>query len=86
MVYGFLFNGVKENKKEKKRQKRFARTDARQNMDTETAFQTASRFVITGQLNQAIQILEDIRRANPEHFDATLGLAVIRGNLGNALQ
>ena len=45
--------------------------------------QAAGQFFQSGNLDQAARLLEGVRRNDPEHFDATLGLAIIHATGGN---
>ena len=47
------------------------------------ALQTAGQLFQTGQLDQAIKILQDARGQNPEHFEVNYGLAIIHATSGN---
>lgn len=56
--------------------------------ETDQALNRAVQHFQAGELDQAAQILEDIRRTDPHHFDATHGLGVIhaaRGDLDAAV-
>jgi protein O-GlcNAc transferase len=45
--------------------------------------QAARQFFQSGNFDQAERLLEGVRRGDPEHFDATLGLAIIHATGGN---
>ncbi len=77
------------SRKQRRRQEKIARTEAAKQSgnNPDYALQTAGQYFQSGQLDQAIRILESARDQNPEHFEVTYGLAVIhatRGNLDSA--
>ncbi|MFQ5764084.1 MAG: sulfotransferase [Rhodospirillales bacterium] len=70
------------NRKERRRQERLARKNPDRGAGAAGTLQVAARYFQAGQPDQAARILEDVRRAEPENFDATLGLAIVRATEG----
>ena len=73
------------SRKQRRRQEKIARTEAAKQSgnNPDYALQMAGQFFQSGQLDQAIKILEDASGQNPEHFDVNYGLAIIHATNGN---
>ena len=73
------------NRKQKRRLKKTVKTQKgkRPENDPNSALQTASELFHSGRPDQAASILEDVRRSDPNQFDATHGLAIIYAMGGN---
>jgi tetratricopeptide (TPR) repeat protein/SAM-dependent methyltransferase len=73
------------SRKQRRREEKIARTEAaKQSANNPVyALQRAGPLFQSGQLDQAIKILEDARSHNPEHFDVNYGLAIIHATSGN---
>ena len=73
------------SRKQRRRQEKLARTEAANPSanNPDQALQMAGPLFQSGQLDQAIKILEAARGKNPEHFDVNYGLAIIHATSGN---
>lgn len=73
------------SRKERRRREKIARTEASKGSgnNPDQALQMAGPLFQSGQLDQAIKILQAARSQNPEHFDVNYGLAIIHATSGN---